>query len=112
MDARKKVIIAQAFKHQEIASLEDRTNGEVISLEPSICVIEQREEIIGCSHINVATTLVIPTPIVNEKGIKRTHEQIEGMDVDSDSSSKKYITVSIGNDIVVPDLEESDNRTE
>ena len=37
---------------------------------------------------------------------------MEGMDVDSHSSSKKYENVSTGKDIVVLDLEESDNRTE
>ena len=37
---------------------------------------------------------------------------MEGMDVDSRSSSKKSKTVSTGKDIVVLDLEELDNRTE
>ena len=37
---------------------------------------------------------------------------MEGMDVDSHSSSKKYRTVSTCKDIVVLDLEESDNRNE
>ena len=36
---------------------------------------------------------------------------MEGMDVDS-QSSKRYKTISIGKDIVVLDLEESDNRTQ
>ena len=62
--------------------------------------------------MNVATNLGVPTPIENEKGTKITHEQMEGMDVDTHSSSKKYRTVSTSKDIVVLDLEESDNRTE
>ena len=37
---------------------------------------------------------------------------MEGMDVDSHSSSKKSKTVSTLKDIVVLGLEESDNRTE
>ena len=46
-----------------------------------------------------------------EKGTKRTHEKMEGMDVDSHSSIKKSKTVSTGKYIVVLDLEESDNKT-
>ena len=37
---------------------------------------------------------------------------MEGMDVDSYSSSKRSKTVSTRKDIVVLDLEESENRTE
>ena len=37
---------------------------------------------------------------------------MEGMDVDSHSLSKRSKTVSKGKDIVVLDLEESNNRTE
>jgi hypothetical protein len=113
MAARKKAIRAQSFKHQEITGLADRENAKIISLEqPSICVIEQSQEILGRSNINVAITLGIPTPATNEKGTKRTHDQMEGMDVDSHSSSKISKTVSVGKDIVVLDLEESDNKTE
>lgn len=113
MDSRKKEVRIQAFKHQDIAGVAERENLEVISLEhPSICVVEQSDEILDCSNINVSTTLGIPTPTANEKGTKRNHENMEGMDVDSHSSSKWSKTVSTGKDIVVLDLEESDNRTE
>lgn len=37
---------------------------------------------------------------------------MEGMDVDSHSSSKRSKTISIGKDIVVLDLEEFDNMIE
>ena len=37
---------------------------------------------------------------------------MEGMDAGSHSSSKRSKTISTGKDIVVLDLEESDNRTE
>ena len=37
---------------------------------------------------------------------------MEGMNVDSHSSSKRYKTLSVGKDIVIFDLEESDNQTE
>ena len=41
MATRKKSIKTQDFKHQEIASLAERENSKVISLEqPSVCVIE------------------------------------------------------------------------
>ena len=83
-----------------------RENAEVISLEqPSICVIEQSQEILGRSNINVSTTLGIPTPTANEKGTKRTHDQMEGMDVDSHSSRKISKTLSTGKDIVILYLE-------
>ena len=36
---------------------------------------------------------------------------MEGMDVDSHSSRKKYKTLSIGKDIVIFYLEESDSQT-
>ena len=112
MYARKKAIRAQDFKHQEIAGLEERSNLEVISLEqPSICVIEKPQEVLGHSNINLSTTSSIPTPTTNVKWTKTTHDQMEGMDVDSHSSSKRSKTLSTSKDIVVLDLEESDNRT-
>ena len=112
MVARKKAIKAQSFKHQEIASQLERANLEVISLEqPLICVIEQSQEVLGHSNINVVTASSIPTPTTNEKGTKRTHDQMQGMDVDSHSSSKRTKILSAAEDIVVLDLEESDNRT-
>ena len=113
MATRKKSIKTQDFKHQEIASLAERENSKVISLEqPSVCVIEQSQEILGHSNINVATTSSIPTHTTNEKGTKKTHDQMEGMDVDSHSSSKRSKIVSVGKDIVVLDLKEYDNRSE
>ena len=65
----------------------------------------------GLSNINVTTTLNIPTPAVNEKGTKRAHVQMEGMDVDSHSSSKRSKTLSRGKDIVIFNLEESNSQT-
>ena len=70
--------------------MEERANSKVISLEqPLICVIEKSQEVLGHSNINVSTASSIPTPTTNEKGTKRTHDQMEGMDVDSHSSRKR-----------------------
>ena len=42
MDARKKAVRIQAFKHQEILGMEERENAQVFSVEqPSVCVVEQ-----------------------------------------------------------------------
>ena len=113
MVARKKSIRVQYFQHKEVVGWSERANLEVISLEqPLVYVMEQSQEILGHSNINVATTSSIPTPTANEKGTKRTHVQMEGMNVDSHSSRKKYKTLSTGKDIVIFDLEESDNQTE
>ena len=91
----------------------ERAHAEVISLEqPSVCVVEQSNEMLDFSKINTSTTSGIPTPTTNEKGTKRNHEQMEGMDVNSHSSSKRSKIVSTGKDIVVLDLEESNNKTE
>lgn len=85
----------------------------MFSLEqPSVCVVEQSDEMLDHSKINIATLSSIPTPTTNEKGIKRNHEQVDDMDVDSHSSSKRSKIVSTGKDIVVLDIEESDNKTE
>ena len=73
--------------------------------QPLVCVLEQSDEILECSKINVSTTSCIPTPTTNEKGTKRTHEKMEGMDVDSHSSSKRSKIVSTRKYIVVVDLE-------
>ena len=91
MATRNNAIRVQYFKHQEVISLE----------QPLIYVIEQSQEILGHSNINVATTSSIPTPTTNDKGTKRTHVQMEGMNVDSHSSSKRFKTLSTGKDIVI-----------
>ena len=85
----------------------------MFSLEqPSVCVVEQSNEILVRSKINTATPSGIPTPTTNEKGTKRNHEQMDGMDVDSYSSRKRSKTISIGKVIVVLELEESGNKIE
>ena len=41
MDARKKAVKSQYFIHEDVASLLERSNSEVISLEqPLVCVME------------------------------------------------------------------------
>lgn len=83
-----------------------RANSEVISLEqPLVFVIEKSQEILGHSNIIVSTTSSMPTPTTNEKGTKRTYVQMEGINVDSHSSSKRYKTFSVGKDIVIFNLE-------
>ena len=91
----------------------ERENAKVFSLEQQLaCVVEQSDEILDRSKINTTTTSCIPTPTTNEKGTRRNYEKMEGMDVDSHSSSKISKTISIGKYIVVLDLEESNNKTE
>ena len=65
----------------------------------------------GLSNINVTTTSNFPTPTINEKGIKREHVQMEGMDVDSHSSSKRSKTLLGVKDIVIFNLEEFNIQT-
>jgi hypothetical protein len=74
--------------------------------------MEQSQDVLGHSNINVATTSNIPIPTTNKKGTKRTHVQMEGMDVDSHSSSKRSKTLSVGKDIEIFDLEDSNSQTE
>ena len=111
MVARKKAVRIQAFKH-EIGGVAERENAEVFSLEqPSVCVVEQSDEMLDHSKINTANPSSIPTPTSNENGINRNHEKVDGMDVESHFSSKRSKNVSTGKDIVGMDLEESDNKT-
>ena len=74
MDGRKKEVRIQAFKHQEITGMVERENAEVFSSEqPSVCVVEQSEEMHDHEKINTDTLSSVPTPTTNEKEIKRNH---------------------------------------
>ena len=91
----------------------ERENVEVFSLErPLVCVVEQSNEMHDHWKVNTTTLSSILTPTTNEKGIKRNHEKVDDMDVDSHSSNKRSKTIYTGKYIVVLDLNEPDNITE